>query len=515
MNRSVLVLLLVAVMLSSCQQKKQAQSSESKENLASYQESFRPQYHFTPESNWMNDPNGLVYENGTYHLFYQYYPEDIVWGPMHWGHAVSKDLISWEHLPIALFPDELGYIFSGSAVLDQENSSGLGSEEHPPLIAVYTYHDPKGAEEGAADFQYQGLAYSLDHGLSWKKYHKNPIIPNTNDLKDFRDPKVVWNTQLQAWTIALVAGDHLQLWKSNNLLNWEFLSEFGRDQGAQGGVWECPDIFEMEIEGSQQKKWVVLISINPGAPNGGSGTQYFVGDFDGTTFTTDQKTTKWIDLGTDNYAGVTYNGTEGQRLFIGWMSNWSYALKTPTKKWRSAMTLPRALSLTSVNGDYVLSSYPVEAVQSIVDQQGERSFEVPTKASKTISHHSLSQSKIAFKANNSFDLKLQNKKGEVLLISVSNPTARIEIDRSNSGVVDFSEQFFSVMEADFKNQTQNEFELFIDKSSLELFVNKGARVMTLRVFNTEDFESLEFENTSDTVLEVNALSISPIRGIWN
>jgi len=179
------------------------------------------------------------------------------------------------------------------------------------------------------------------------------------------------------------------------------------------------------------------------------------------------------------------------------------------------MTLPRALSLTSVNGDYVLSSYPVEAVQSIVDQQGERSFEVPTKASKTISHHSLSQSKIAFKANNSFDLKLQNKKGEVLLISVSNPTARIEIDRSNSGVVDFSEQFFSVMEADFKNQTQNEFELFIDKSSLELFVNKGARVMTLRVFNTEDFESLEFENTSDTVLEVNALSISPIRGIWN
>ncbi len=290
----------------------------------------------------MNDPNGLVYENGVYHLFYQYYPDAIVWGPMHWGHATSKDLVHWKHQAIALFPDELGYIFSGSAIVDSKNTSGLGTAENPPLIAIYTYHDPKGEKQGRNDFQYQGLAYSLDHGVSWEKYENNPIIPNENSIRDFRDPKVFWNEQLSAWTVVLVAGDHMQLWKSSNLLDWEFMSDFGKDVGAHGGVWECPDLFELKVEGSDQSKWVLLISINPGAPNGGSGTQYFVGDFDGTSFTTDQKESKWIDLGTDNYAGVTYNGlSDDKRLFIGWMSNWSYAQETPTKKWRSAMTLAK------------------------------------------------------------------------------------------------------------------------------------------------------------------------------
>lgn len=514
MNKTYFLLLLGVVSLYSCKQPPKVQSKQLAEESSSYLEPFRLQYHFSPESKWMNDPNGLVYENGIYHLFYQYYPEDIVWGPMHWGHATSKDLVQWEHQPIALYPDELGYIFSGSALVDTENTSGLGTIENPPLIAVYTYHDPKGEKEKRNDFQYQGLAYSLDHGESWAKYESNPIIPNENSIRDFRDPKLFWNDQINEWTIALVAGDHMQLWKSDNLLDWKFMSEFGKNKGAHGGVWECPDLFELEVEGTGQKKWVVLISINPGAPNGGSGTQYFVGDFDGTTFTTDQKEVKWIDLGTDNYAGVTYNGLD-ERIFIGWMSNWSYAQSTPTENWRSAMTLPRTLSLKTVDESFVLNSYPVESINSIVDQTESTSFELGAKSTSMFNAEELSMSKIKFEAIGSFKMTIGNDNDELIFFDVSVENGSIEIDRSQSGLVDFSETFKSEISVDFIPRAQNEFELYVDQSSVELFVNKGERVMTARVFNTKNYQLLKIENTTDQTIEVVDLSISPVKSIWN
>ena len=211
-----------------------------------YNEPYRLQYHFSPPQKWMNDPNGLIFENGTYHLFYQYYPEDIVWGPMHWGHAVSKDLIHWENKPIALFPDEHGYIFSGSAVYDKENTSGLGTTENPPLIAIFTYHKMEAEKAGEIDYQTQGIAYSLDHGDTWTMYQNNPVIANPG-VKDFRDPKVFWHEASSSWIMSLVAGDHLQLFRSSNLIDWELSSTFGQGVGAHGGVWECPDLFELEL----------------------------------------------------------------------------------------------------------------------------------------------------------------------------------------------------------------------------------------------------------------------------
>ena len=283
-------------------------------------EPYRPQFHFTPPAKWMNDPNGLVYNKGVYHLFYQYYPDDIVWGPMHWGHAISKDLLHWEHKPIALYPDKNGYIFSGSAVVDTENTSGFGTKENPALVAIFTYHDIDRERAGKTDFQTQGIAYSLDNGETFTVYDGNPVIGN-NGIKDFRDPKVFWDDQSKNWSMLLVAGDHLQIWQSKNLKSWEKVSEFGKNQGAHGGVWECPDLFKLKVGTTDEEKWVLLISINPGAPNGGSGTQYFVGDFDGKTFTSDQKEEKWIDWGTDNYGGVRYNNVpNNKRIFIGWRS---------------------------------------------------------------------------------------------------------------------------------------------------------------------------------------------------
>ncbi|MGB5647909.1 MAG: glycoside hydrolase family 32 protein, partial [Muriicola sp.] len=263
-----------------------------------YQEPFRPQYHFSPPEKWMNDPNGLLYNQGIYHLFYQYYPDDIVWGPMHWGHATSTDMLHWENKPIALYPDENGLIFSGSAVLDVDNTSGLGTSENPPIVAIFTYHDMEKEKAGRIDFQTQGVAYSLDNGESFSMYEGNPVLLNT-EFRDFRDPKVFWDEKTEQWIMTLVAGDHLRLYRSDNLLEWAYMSRFGEKQGAHGGVWECPDLFELQVEGTEERKWVLLISINPGAPNGGSGTQYFIGDFDGISFSSDQKEEKWLDWGTD------------------------------------------------------------------------------------------------------------------------------------------------------------------------------------------------------------------------
>jgi fructan beta-fructosidase len=482
-----------------------------------YKEPFRPQFHFSPEKKWMNDPNGMLFYKGNYHLFYQYYPEDIVWGPMHWGHATSTDLIHWQHKKIALFPDQLGLIFSGSAVMDTKNTSGLGTKENPPMIAIFTYHNMEFEKAGKVNTQTQGLAYSLDEGLNWKKYEGNPIIGNAT-MRDFRDPKVFWNKETKIWNLVLVAGDRAQIYTSNNLLSWKMESEFGKTIGAHGGVWECPDLFKLKVEGTQEEKWILSISINPGGPNGGSATQYFVGNFDGKTFTSSQKETKWMDYGTDNYAGVTYNDTpNGDRISIGWMSNWNYARDTPTTNWRSAMTLPRTLSLAKIKGDYVLVSRPVEQFnKKLTSDFSKKQFQIKKGEKKTFVYPNLNQSQIKFQSQNK-DLKLvfSNEANDSLVLNYNAKKQLFSIDRRHSGKVNFEKSFGEKIHT---TPTPNlvsktiDFQIILDWSSIEIFLNGGVYTFTEQIFPNQPYTKLTIHSIDNQ--EIKNTTINSVKRIW-
>ena len=303
-----------------------------------YQEAYRPQFHFSPQKNWVNDPNGMVYNNGIYHLFFQYYPNATVWGPMHWGHATSKDMVHWQQQPIALYPDSIGYIFSGSAVVDKNNTSGFGKKGQSPLVAIFTHHNPKAEKEKRTDTENESIAYSLDNGKTWLKYKNNPVLKNPG-ISDFRDPKVMWYEPQKKWLMTLATKDRITFYSAPDLKNWTKESEFGNDIGAHGGVWECPDLFSLNDNGKQV--WVLIVNINPGGPNGGSATQYFTGDFDGKVFKPFDTTTRWIDYGPDEYAGITWSNTGERKIFLGWMSNWEYATVVPTKSWAKCHDYPK------------------------------------------------------------------------------------------------------------------------------------------------------------------------------
>lgn len=464
-------------------------------------EKYRPNFHFTPEANWMNDPNGLVYYKGYYHLFYQYYPDSTVWGPMHWGHAKSKDLLQWERRPIALYPDSLGYIFSGSAVIDKNNSAGFGKDA---MVAIFTYHDPIKEKAGTIDFQTQGIAYSVDEGETWTKYDKNPVIKNPG-IKDFRDPKVFWNDEKSKWQLLLVAKDHVQIYESENLKSWIKISEFRFNDNPPLGVWECPDLFKLPVEGINEQKWVLIISHGgESAPNGGSGTRYFVGDYDGTTFTTNQKESQWIDYGTDNYAGVTFNNTpDNKRIFIGWMSNWNYATVSPTEKWRSAMTLPRELSIYKQNNQYLLKSKLIDGFDAITKSapKNEISGELPFK----FSFKKLQQSEISFDAEikDSLQIVLSNSKGEKYKVAYNKAPGLFTIDRINSGQVNFSENYlkstFQTMNIGAKEKLS--IKIILDASSIEIFLNNGEFVMTNQIFPNENYTHFEIHPKANLKIE--------------
>jgi fructan beta-fructosidase len=312
---------------------------------------MRPEFHFAPQNNWMNDPNGLIYHNGLYHLYFQYNPLGNQWGHMSWGHATSKDLIHWEEHPVAIEESDNKMIFSGSAVFDRNNSSGLGTVENPPIVAIFTEH--------RETLQTQSIAYSLDGGFTYAKYVNNPVIDL--GMKDFRDPKVFWYEQGSYWVMSVVASHEYRVifYKSFNLIDWQLLSSFG-PVGSVDGIWECPDLFPLEIENAI--KWVLIISINPGGPAGGSGTQYFIGDFDGVTFTQTEHNNlvKWLDYGADYYAAVSYNDVPGnKRIMIGWMNNWKYAHELPAQPYRGTMATPREITLARVNGQIELIQQPI------------------------------------------------------------------------------------------------------------------------------------------------------------
>lgn len=448
-----------------------------------YQEQHRPQYHFSPPSKWMNDPNGMVYYKGEYHLFYQYYPDSTVWGPMHWGHAVSTDLVRWQHLPIALYPDSSGLIFSGSVVVDKNNTSGLQKGMEQPLVALFTYHDLKKEKAGKEmDFQYQGMAYSLDKGRTWTKYAGNPVIKN-NGVKDFRDPKVIWHDASKHWVMVLAVADRIDFYRSENLKDWTFTSSFGKDEGSHGGVWECPDLIEMPVEGTRSKKWVLIVSIGNGGPNGGSATQYFTGDFDGKTFvnSNSKETIQWLDHGPDNYAGVTWSNTGNQKLFIGWMSNWNYAQVVPTKSWRSAMTIPRTLSLKKAAGGYRLYSRPVKVLASLRQPGMMNSLFKPNHTNglnEVILSFDLTRS-----AATDFGIGFSNDKNEILKVGFNKKDNHFYIDRSQAGDRSFSTAFTGRSTAP-RLHTGNivKLHIFIDHSSVEVFADDGSVILTALFF---------------------------------
>lgn len=471
-----------------------------------YGEPYRPQFHFSPKSAWMNDPNGMFQLDGSYHLFYQYYPDSTVWGPMHWGHAVSRDLLHWEERPIALYPDSLGYIFSGSAVVDHENRSGLGSLENPPVVALYTYHDPLKAEAGDIDFQYQGLAYSTDGGESWTKYKGNPVLRNPG-IRDFRDPKVRWFEPTGKWIMTLAVADHIRFYSSANLIDWAFESEFGIDQGSHAGVWECPDLIPMRVEGTGQTRWVLLVSINPGGPQGGSATQYFVGDFDGTDFILDPdfaseiqgpgESAIWLDYGADNYAGVTWSNVPDDRpIFMGWMSNWQYAQQVPTHPWRSAMTLPRELSLHTEKNSYRIHSRPVVETEDLKGVPSDPRGMLPGP-----------QCHISAELRGDFSLTLINEQQEALTLSLEEGI--ISLDRSRAGRSAFEPGFAAVHTLEAANWSPQTLSIYLDASSVEIFFNNGQRVLTELIFPTEPYTEIRHQGA------IYGLQVAQMKSIWH
>jgi fructan beta-fructosidase len=452
-----------------------------------YNEKYRPQFHFSPEHGWMNDPNGMVYLDGEYHLFYQYNPYGAVWGNMHWGHAVSTDLISWTYLPTVLTPDSLGAIFSGSAVIDVNNTAGFGENA---MIAIYT---------SAGKVQAQSIAYSTDKGRTFTKYAKNPVLPNPG-ITDFRDPKVSWNEAANQWVMALATKQTVTFFGSPNLKDWTKLSEFGEGIGSHAAVWECPDLFPLSYQG--KTKWVLIVSLNPGGPNGGSATQYFIGDFDGKTFKPDALPYPlWLDYGRDNYAGVTFSNipkTDGRQIFMGWMSNWDYANQVPTKDFRSANTTPRELTIVNNGNHLILSSYPVKEMSSLKGKSLDKpNLLVDKEATITEllkDNDGSYEIEMTIKPGNAevFGFSLNNAKNETLKFNLDNTTGFLSIDRKKSGLTDFNDRFAMGMNAPLIKKDAYRIRLLVDKASAELFINEGEITMTTLFFPSECMNQLKF-----------------------
>jgi fructan beta-fructosidase len=500
----------VVFFLAACNNASMQSDSEIPEE---YSEPHRPEIHFSPKGNWMNDPNGMVFYKGIYHLYYQYYPDSTVWGPMHWGHAISKDLVYWEEQAIALYPDSLGYIFSGSAVVDSNNTSGFAKDGRIPIVAIFTHHDPKGEKENTIDFQNQSIAYSLDEGKTWTKYANNPVIKNPG-IRDFRDPKVIWFGESEKWIMTLATKDRVTFYSSKNLKDWVKESEFGEGIGAQGGVWECPDLFPLEYK--DQKIWVLLVSINPGGPNGGSATQYFTGHFDGYKFIPHQTETRWIDYGTDNYAGVTWSNTGSKKIFLGWMSNWQYAMKVPTERWRSAMTIPRELGLEKLGDKYFLTSKPVTELSSLQENQielknrtvGNNNIAERIGKLKAPARMALSLAKLE-----SFTITISNKTGERIDVGYDKAANNYFIDRTKSGIVNFEKGFAGRHTAPRLSGSEDlNIILILDNSSIEMFADNGLSVMTDIFFPQTPYSNIEISG-GDSLL-IRSLQYSSMKRIW-
>ena len=422
-------------------------------------EKFRSIYHHTPVYGWMNDPNGMFYKDGVWHLYYQYNPYGSQWENMTWAHSTSTDLMHWKNHGEVIQPDALGTIFSGSSVVDKENTAGFGKDA---VVAFYT-------SAGAA--QTQSIAYSTDNGETFKKYVNNPIL--TSDVPDFRDPNVFWNEEVKQWNLILAAGQQMNIYSSKNLKDWKYESSFGEGYGNHGGVWECPDLLKMG------DKWVLICNINPGGPFGGSATQYFVGSFDGHKFTCESKpeVTKWMDYGKDHYATVSFsNAPDGRIVVLPWMSNWQYANQVPTQQFRSANGLPRDLGLYSYNGEDYVSVKPSPEVFAAFEKK-------PSGRLQSAAYIEVTN----IKSNAS--IVLSNDKGERVTMVYDGKNATFSMDRTESGVTDFHSDFKAKTVAP-TNGVIKSMQIFIDRCSIEAFDTEGKVAMTNLVFPSKPYDKI-------------------------
>lgn len=460
---------------------------------SSNRETYRPVYHHTPVYGWMNDPNGMFYKDGVYHLYFQYNPYGSMWANMTWGHSTSTDLTHWTYEGTAIVPDAWGAIFSGSCVVDKDNTAGFGKGA---VVAFYT--SAKSTPWG--DVQSQSMAYSLDNGKTFIKYEHNPILTSTE--RDFRDPKVFWYAPGKHWVMMLAVGQEMQIYSSDNLKEWKKESSFGAMQGAHGGVWECPDLVEVAVEGSKEKKWVLICNLNPGGPFGGSAAQYFVGSFDGKKFVNESPTqTKWLDWGKDNYATVTWsNAPAGRCIALGWMSNWQYANNVPTTQYRSANTLARDLTLYRAGGELYLKSKPSPEIKKARAEEKKIStfevkgnYEVASLLADNKGTYEIEMT-IENKGTSKIDFSLMNEKGEKVAMYYDVVRKQFVMDRSASGIVGFSRDFPAVTVAPVRNTDQIHLRLFIDRSSVEAFGEDGEYVMTNLVFPAEPYNRMVFSS---------------------
>ncbi len=438
-------------------------------------DAFRPVCHHTPPYGWMNDPNGMFYLDGVWHLFYQWNPYGAQWENMHWGHSRSRDLIRWEDCGTALSPDALGTVFSGSAVVDSAGCAGFGKGA---IVAMYT---------SAGQNQTQSIAYSTDGGRTFTKYALNPVI--VGDVPDFRDPHIFRGPKGK-WNMILAAGQQMQIYSSENLLDWKYESSFGEGYGCHDGVWECPDLVKLRVRGTAEEKWVLICNVNPGGPFGGSATQYFVGDFDGRRFVCDSpsRETLWLDWGRDHYAAVTFdNAPSSRRVLLGWMSNWQYANYVPTRWFRSANTLPRELDLFESEGRLYCGVTPSPEVDSARGEilsktrRGKSAFNAGGGAYEVVFDFS-SPSKAA-------ELLLSNGKGECVKISYNPDEEKLSVDRSASGDTSFSDSFSCTTSAPTRGKLSS-LRIFVDRCSIEVFTDGGRAALTNLVFPSEPYNSL-------------------------
>ena len=432
-------------------------------------ERFRPAYHHTPLYGWMNDPNGMFYKDGVWHLYYQWNPYGSQWENMTWGHSTSRDLIHWEAQPTAIEADWLGAIFSGSCVT-------RGNE----VVAMYT---------SAGHHQTQSIAVSKDGGRTFQKYAGNPVL-TTSDVADFRDPRPFWNEDIKAWNLILAAGQEMRIYSSKDLKDWKYESSFGKEYGNHGGVWECPDLFELRNgENEKMRKWVLICNINPGGPFGGSATQYFVGQFDGHKFTCESmpKVTKWLDYGKDHYATVSfYNAPENRHVVLAWMSNWQYANQVPTKQFRSANSIPRDLGLFRAGEETYVSVVPSKEMLALRGNKVKK----PTEACE-----------IVVDVKSQAEIVLSNDKGEQVVMKYDAPQQTFTMDRQKSGIVDFSEAFPCTTVAPTHGVIK-QLRIFIDRCSIEVFDADGKMAMTNLVFPSEPYNNIKVKGGKVTIYEI-------------
>ena len=470
-----------------------------------YNEKYRPLYHHTPKWGWMNDPNGMFYSDGEYHLYFQHNLYGSKWSNMSWGHSVSKDLVNWTNLPDAVFPDKLGSIFSGSAIIDVNNTAGFGKDA---IIAIYT---------AAGQAQTQALAYSTDGGKTFTKYEHNPVLVDPA-YQDIRDPKVMWYEPEQKWVMSLATTQTITFYESKNLKDWTKLSEFGNGIGGHGGVWECPDLFTLKTPDGKEK-WILFVSINPGGPNGGNACQYFVGDFDGKNFIPDMSLPYplWLDYGRDNYATVLWNHAPNDRkILLSWMNNWDYANSVPPINFSSANTLPREMKLIDNGKHLVLTNVPVEEVKAL-RSEAKTLNNIEVTYSYTIdnllpNNNGAYEIEMTIKTKSSdFNFKLQNSKGEYLEFKFDIKNKEFSVDRTHSGLVDFTNNFASVNKAPITKSDVYKIRLFMDKNSSEIFINDGMITSTNTCYPSEIYNTLSFETNKGSTLSIDQIDIYKLK----